>query len=155
MVTGLLLAYCGCTYAAEDVTEALAKIHRSLPDIQWNSETVHAADFDGDGVTDIAVVGVDEKHAVVAIALRRSDGYDVSHIRFSTRGSIEQFASCGVPVELTSRSRHKSLVEDLGWFPDGYETCLECMEIVVANSGCDPIVLYWNHSKETIGWWRF
>ena len=108
-----------------------------------------SADLDGDGKSD--AVRLDQSAGDVSLSVSISTaGGTTRHLRFVVNAA-RQDAVCQLPVQVS--------VELLDCAPEG-QTLPGCrslpgaQELVLSDSDCDAIRVYWNHDRQELSWWR-
>ena len=68
-------------------------------------------------------------------------------------GTQDQFGVCGVNLSASVEQRSDPS-DALGTYPPGYDTCLNCAEIIVHDGDCDALHIYWRKDTKSFDWWR-
>lgn len=108
-----------------------------------------SADLDGDGKSDTVRLEQSAGDLSLSVSISAAGGTTRS-LRFEVNAA-RQDAICRLPVQVS--------VEPLDCAPDG-QTLPGCrslpgaQELVLSDSDCDAIRVYWNHDSQELSWWR-
>ncbi|MGH7597921.1 MAG: hypothetical protein ACREOI_16350 [bacterium] len=126
----------------------------SLQKIEWNADSLLTADFNGDNVTDYAIFGQGEKRLYIAVVIGPfSKQSRVVTINFGFSGN-NQDDLCAGDYKLALESLDYDPVEVLGQELPGFKRSQKSQGITVGGDMCDKIHLFWNHTRNELGWWR-
>lgn len=108
-----------------------------------------SADLDGDGKSDTVRLEQAASGLSLSVSISSAGGATRS-LRFGVNAA-RQDAVCRLPVQVG--------VEPLECAPDGQplpgcKALPGAQELVLDDDTCDVILVYWNHEKRELGWWR-
>ena len=132
------LALCGMAHIANAAPPATS--------CQW--KVIGTADLNGDGkVQRVEMRTCGHKGSVRATINGQTRSFEFPI------GTQDQFGVCG--VNLSASVEPKSDPRDaLGTYPPGYDTCLNCAEIIIRDGDCDALHIYWRKDTKSFHWWR-
>jgi hypothetical protein len=152
--TTFALALACIANAYDDPSSAVAILQTQVPGFKWDPSTSIEVDINADGIPDTAMLGYSEHAASIGVILGPpSAGPKVLHLQFPFVGNA-QFGTCGRPKGLRVHPTNEGPMEALGAYPEGYRICARCVEIEITGDDCDPLMFFWNHKANTLGWWR-
>lgn len=129
-------------------------LHKSRPDAKWDLKKALKLDFNGDGNTDFAVVGVESKTVYVAVVMgpisRKSA---INMLTFAIDPGLQK-AICGLPAVLEPEPLIYT-PQDVGMDTIAdYLPSKKAMGLRLSGGDCDKVHLYWSESRKTMLWWR-
>lgn len=133
--------------ASDDFFATLTRSHSS---IKWDKSSLITADFNGDKITDRAVLGYKRDQVVIAISMGRIKNGKTQLLPFSIGASI-QAAICALPATLGTEPL-ACTAED-GLLP-GCKEVPGAQGLFLSGGECDSVHLYWNHRSKRMEWWR-
>jgi len=148
----MLVACSGLLAAASgDMGKLQAQLQAEKPAVTWDWKSAVEGDFEGGGGTDLAVLGVLGKRAVLAIGHPSgSGGISTQYLEFSVGQA--QDAICSLPAKL--KVYPLSCSDDGGGSLPGYRASPSAKLLSIDDGNCDPINLYWSHILKRVVWFR-
>ena len=151
----LALACSSAGYAAEPpsaLDRLLVQVEKEQPAVQWDAKSVKFGNFEGDGQSGIALLGV-KQHSLYLVVAHASMGgsFATQYLNFAISAN-EQAAICALPARIEAYP--------LQCTSDGGNTLPGCIMssgasvLSIVDDQCDPINVYWNHNDKHLAWWR-
>jgi hypothetical protein len=152
LAIGLLTAAATVIAAELPGPDALFDYLRHVrPSIQWLPTSGVEGDFDGDGRSDLAALGIDGKVVLVAIGTRPvGSNMHVQFLPFRV-DSAAQAAICALPARLEI---HPLECSEDGQALPGCRDSPKASALSLVDDECDSIHMYWDHQTSQITWWR-
>jgi len=140
-----------------EVSTPFEAISSALPQFRWRPESQLTVDINADGQRDWAFFGTTETTGAVGVVVGGEGPISkrTRYLDFMLSNS-HQRGICGRFQELRlSPQDAEAKFEGLSARPEGWKGCAKCFEIeVVTDVECDPLHVYWNHDRQSLGWWR-
>lgn len=134
---------------------ALGVLSRKQPlGVSWRYS--QNLDINCDGADDEVFTARDEQRFYVAAVLGPiSDHSQSSIVSFGLSGeSQDSFCGDFESLEPELLSTREEMIEMLGEEPVGYRYSEKCHELRLVAGQCDSFHLFWNHTANTLDWWR-
>lgn len=133
--------------AADNFVAKLARVHS---EIKWDKSSLISADFNGDKITDSAVLGYKHDQVVIAISMGHMKNGKAQLLPFSIGAGI-QAAICALPATLGTEPL--ACTADDSPLP-GCKEFAGAQGLFLSGGECDSVHLYWNHRSKRMEWWR-
>lgn len=119
--------------------------------VRWDPDSGVAADLDGDGRADAAVLGVAGERVIVAVGTTPI-GVEmrVQYLEFPVSGSAA-LGVCRLPVRLVREPQACAL--DDAPLP-GCRMLPGAAGLALEDGECDAVHLYWDHDAQRVAVWR-
>ena len=125
---------------------------REHPHVAWDTSAVFVADVNCDGIEDYALGGVVDSTFYAGVVL--------GPLCVSARVSVLEFRLApwaedglgGWPAQL-SLDRLAEPPPEAG-IVEGLEPSDRCRGLCIVAGDIDPFILYWNHKRSQLDWWR-
>ncbi len=132
---------------AERRQMGLQSLSKAAPHVQWDAKSVTSGAIACDGGRDNAYLGRGKGNVYVGLVRTTKDGPEI--LEFAVDPG-RQDAICAEPATLA--------VESLDYDPEGdvagFQRSKVCKGLVLNDSQCDPIHIFWNRSTRHLSWWR-
>jgi hypothetical protein len=126
----------------------LVRLGEARPFARWEPTSLLRADFDCDGVEDVAALGQQAGDVMVGVAL--GSGAVPEAFQFAISGS-RQDAICSVPATLALAPLAGDPPQDV----QGFRKSETCKGLRLSGEFCShDVFLYWNHQTKRLDWWR-
>jgi len=147
-----LRTVCWLAAAGPALAQAPADFRQAAPAVQWEPGTTVRADFNGDGRTDLALLGAQDGDVVLGIGTRQAGraGLRVQLLRFRVHADAHD-GVCTRPVTL---QRAKPVCTLDNGPLDGCDARRSRAGLRLSDDRCDAIHLYWNFQTGQMAWWR-
>lgn len=139
--------------AAEDggLTAFLGRIAAEQPSVKWDAKSAVEGDFDGSHHLGFAALGYKDERVMVAVGHKAADGSMIAQYLSFGIDHIRTASVCTVPAHLevhplTCANEEEPL--------PGCKEAPGVSGLSLADDECDPINMYWDHSKKRMAWWR-
>lgn len=148
-IIGVVVVCVLLAVAKDSARDAIAKLRRLQPIVNWNAKAATVVDVDCDGKPDTVVFGADGAKVYVGIvSARRASKPQVFSFPIS---SHTQDGFCAVPVRIESSPLEcEASVGPLS----GCKPIKKCRSFSVVDEDCDPFNFYWDSSRKSLAWWR-
>ena len=139
--------------AAEErgVTAFLGRVAAEHPSVKWDAKSVVEGDFDGSHQRSFAALGYTDGRVIVAVGRKAADGSVIAQYLEFGIDRARQDAICSVPARLEV---HPLTCADDGEPLPGCKEAPGVSGLSLDDGECDPINMYWDHSRKHMAWWR-
>jgi hypothetical protein len=133
------------------IADAFNEVRVSSPKVQWDAKSAVMADITGDGISDVIVVGYDEKSVWLAL---------VAGIKGSklAKPIIQQFSIGQSQSSFCARPVHVDVYPpdcegNAGPLP-GCKAVKGAAQFSLEDGACDSFHFYWDRDRRALRWWR-
>jgi hypothetical protein len=131
----------------------LARITTDRPSVKWDAKSAVEGDFDGSHRRSFAALGYQDGRVMVAVGRKAPNGSIVAQYLEFGISPDRQNAICALPAHLETAPLTCS--DDEGG--ESLPGCTEApgvSQVSLVGGECDPIYMYWDHSRKRMVWWR-